>query len=49
MVNIEVDAGEVVCKREVPFVEGDTLESVEERIHEVEHQIIVEGIKLMLC
>ncbi|KAI9028672.1 formyl transferase [Hyaloraphidium curvatum] len=39
----EVDRGEVVLKREVPILDSDTLETLEERIHSVEHQIIVEG------
>jgi phosphoribosylglycinamide formyltransferase len=45
---IKVDAGEVVCKREIPFIKGDTLETLEARLHEVEHVIIVEGVRLML-
>jgi phosphoribosylglycinamide formyltransferase len=44
----KVDAGEVICKREVEFIQGDTLERLEERIHILEHELIVEGIKLML-
>ncbi|KAJ3033789.1 hypothetical protein HDV00_005830 [Rhizophlyctis rosea] len=44
----EVDRGEVVLKREVPIEESDTLESLEEKIHTVEHQLIVEGTKRML-
>ncbi|MBA3872254.1 MAG: phosphoribosylglycinamide formyltransferase, partial [Anaerolineae bacterium] len=32
----------------VPFEEGDTLETYEERMHKAEHQLIVEGIRLTL-
>lgn len=39
----EVDRGEVVLKREIPILETDTVETLEERIHSVEHAIIVEG------
>lgn len=44
----EVDAGKVITTATVPFREGDTLESYEERMHEVEHQLIVKGIRLVL-
>lgn len=39
----EVDRGEPVMVREVECVEGESLESLEERIHEIEHQLIVKG------
>lgn len=39
----EVDRGEVVLMKEIPIEEEDTLERLEERIHEVEHVVIVEG------
>jgi formyltetrahydrofolate-dependent phosphoribosylglycinamide formyltransferase len=44
----EVDAGEVITKATVPFKDGDTLDAYEERMHEAEHQLIVEGIRLAL-
>lgn len=39
----EVDRGQPLLVREVPFHEGDSLEDIEERIHQVEHVIIVEA------
>lgn len=44
----EVDRGEPLVVREVPIKQGETLEQLEARIHEVEHQIIVEGARLIL-
>ena len=44
----EVDAGVVITKTTVPFQDGDTLEVFEQRMHEAEHQLIVEGICLAL-
>ena len=44
----DVDAGEPLIVREVPFKEDDTLEAFEARLHAVEHQIIVEGAAKVL-
>ncbi|KAJ3190977.1 hypothetical protein HK101_008201 [Irineochytrium annulatum] len=44
----EVDRGEVVLVREIPLMEGDTVAALEERIHKVEHELIVEGAKVAL-
>ena len=44
----EVDRGAPVCVREVPIERGETLERLEERIHTVEHELIVEGAKSVL-
>ncbi|KXS16486.1 phosphoribosylglycinamide formyltransferase [Gonapodya prolifera JEL478] len=44
----EVDRGEVVCKREVPILPGDTLRDLQTRIHDTEHGLIVEGIRKRL-
>lgn len=44
----EVDRGEPLIVREIPIRKDETLEQLEDRIHEVEHQIIVEGAKLVL-
>ncbi|CAG8623728.1 7554_t:CDS:1, partial [Dentiscutata heterogama] len=38
----EVDKGEPLMVEEVPIFESDTLESLEERIHSVEHRVIVQ-------
>lgn len=42
----EVDAGPPICRREVPIEAGDTEDTLQERIKQVEHQLIVEAIKL---
>ncbi|TNY21428.1 hypothetical protein DMC30DRAFT_200152 [Rhodotorula diobovata] len=39
-----LDAGAPVVVREVPLVEGESLEGLEERIHAVEHEAIVEAV-----
>lgn len=44
----EVDAGEPLCVREIEILKGDTLETLEERMHAVEHGIIVEGTRKVL-
>ncbi len=44
----EVDAGKVITTATVPFEDGDTLQAYEERMHRVEHKLIVEGIHLAL-
>lgn len=39
----EVDRGEPILVREIKCVDGETLESLEEKMHAEEHQIIVTG------
>lgn len=41
----EVDAGPAICHAEVRIEEGDSEESLHERIKNVEHQLIVEAVK----
>ncbi len=41
-----VDRGEPIVVREVDCREGETLESLEDRIHKIEHELIVEGTGL---
>ncbi|PFH48224.1 hypothetical protein AMATHDRAFT_196963 [Amanita thiersii Skay4041] len=44
----DVDRGKPVVVRNVPIEKGDSLESFEERLHRVEHEIIVEAtIKIL--
>jgi formyltetrahydrofolate-dependent phosphoribosylglycinamide formyltransferase len=45
----DVDAGEVIISREIEFLENDTLDSFEARLHSVEHQLIVEGTRRALA
>ena len=42
----EVDAGPVICRAEVAIEPGDTEESLHERIKQVEHRLIVEGVRI---
>lgn len=44
----EVDAGPVIAQRRVAFEPDDTLESVEARVHEAEHRLIVEAVEKAL-
>jgi phosphoribosylglycinamide formyltransferase len=44
----EVDRGTPVVVREIACKEGESLEGLEERIHKVEHEIIVEATKKVL-
>jgi folate-dependent phosphoribosylglycinamide formyltransferase PurN len=44
----EVDAGRVITTAKVPFQASDMLELYEERMHEAEHELIVQGIRLAL-
>jgi phosphoribosylglycinamide formyltransferase len=41
----EVDAGEAIVTAEVELREGEGLEELEERMHGVEHGLIVEGTR----
>jgi len=43
-----VDSGPVVCQREAPILPDDTLETLEERLHGVEHSLYVEAIARVL-
>jgi formyltetrahydrofolate-dependent phosphoribosylglycinamide formyltransferase len=44
----EVDAGPVLIQATVPVMPDDTLETFEARMHSVEHQIIVQAVRLAL-
>jgi phosphoribosylglycinamide formyltransferase-1 len=43
----EVDAGPVICREEVAIVEGDSEETLHERIKQVEHRLVVEALQRM--
>ncbi|MFW5748248.1 MAG: phosphoribosylglycinamide formyltransferase [Chloroflexota bacterium] len=45
----EVDAGPVIAQAIVPIVPGDTLSTLEERMHTAEHTLIVEATRLALA
>lgn len=44
----EVDAGRAIVTREVEIREGESVDGLEERMHKVEHELIVEGTRLAL-
>ena len=44
----EVDAGPMLCRQEVLIEDGDTEETLHERIKQVEHTLIVEAVKRIL-
>ncbi len=43
-----IDSGPVILSEEVPFRPDDTLASFEERVHAVEHRLLVESIPIAL-
>jgi phosphoribosylglycinamide formyltransferase-1 len=47
IVTSAVDGGPVLVQDSVPILEGDTVETLRERVHEVEYRILPEGIRLM--
>ena len=44
----DLDAGEPIATREVSFETGDTLEGFSNKIHQAEHELIVESTKIVL-
>jgi len=44
----DVDKGEPIVVEEVAFVEGESMEDYQTRIHTVEHKIIVQAVKSVL-
>jgi phosphoribosylglycinamide formyltransferase 1 len=44
----EVDAGPVICREEVTIQEGDTEETLHERLKLVEHRLIVEAVRTFI-
>jgi phosphoribosylglycinamide formyltransferase-1 len=47
VVTPELDAGPILIQEEVPVLEGDTPETLRLRIHEAEHRILPQAIRLM--
>jgi phosphoribosylglycinamide formyltransferase 1 len=43
-----VDSGPVLAQEEVPVLPGDTLDSLEARVHGVEHRLLVDAIRKAL-
>ena len=47
IVTASLDAGPVLSQETVPIREGDTVETLRERVHEAEHRILPQAIRLM--
>jgi phosphoribosylglycinamide formyltransferase-1 len=47
LVTKAVDGGPVLTQEAVPILEGDTVDTLRQRVHEVEHRILPEAIRLM--
>ena len=43
-----LDGGPIIAQRVVPVLEGDTVETLSERILEQEHQLYAEAVALVL-
>jgi phosphoribosylglycinamide formyltransferase-1 len=47
IVTRDLDAGPILVQEAVPVLEGDTVESLRQRVHEAEHRILPTAIRLM--
>ena len=47
-VNEETDGGKIIAQQSFDYVEGETIEQVEEKIHKIEHVLYVETLKKLL-
>ena len=47
IVTADLDAGPILVQEAVPILEGDTVETLQERVHEAEHRILPLAIRLM--
>ncbi|HKW71889.1 MAG TPA: phosphoribosylglycinamide formyltransferase [Candidatus Dormibacteraeota bacterium] len=47
VVTTELDAGPILLQETVPILPGDTVDTLRVRVHEVEHRILPEGIRIM--
>jgi phosphoribosylglycinamide formyltransferase-1 len=47
IVTAELDAGPILMQEEVPILEGDTVETLSQRVHEAEYRILPQAIRLM--
>jgi formyltetrahydrofolate-dependent phosphoribosylglycinamide formyltransferase len=44
----EVDSGPVICLQEVPIYPTDALETLESRVHQVEHRLLVDALNQLM-
>lgn len=47
IVTADLDAGPILLQESVPILEGDTVETLRLRVHEAEHRILPEAIRMM--
>ena len=47
VVTAELDAGPILLQEAVPILDGDTVETLRQRVQEAERRILPEGIRLM--
>jgi phosphoribosylglycinamide formyltransferase-1 len=47
VVTRDLDAGPVLLQEAVPVLEGDTVDTLRQRVHEAEHRILPQAILLM--
>jgi len=47
LVTEDLDAGPILVQEAVPVLEGDTVDTLRQRVHEAEHRILPEAIRLM--
>lgn len=47
IVTADLDAGPILLQESVPILEGDTVETLRRRVHEAEHRILPEAIRMM--
>ena len=47
VVTADLDAGPILLQEAVPIRKGDTVETLRQRVHEAEHRILPEAIRLM--
>jgi phosphoribosylglycinamide formyltransferase 1 len=47
LVTAELDSGPILVQEAVPILEGDTVETLRQRVHEAEYRILPRGIRLM--
>jgi phosphoribosylglycinamide formyltransferase-1 len=47
VVTAELDAGPILLQEAVPILEGDSVDTLRQRVHEAEHRILPAGIRVM--
>src|SRR5205085_1266589 len=47
LVTADIDAGPIVLQEAVPVRDGDTVETLRERVHEAEYRILPQAVRLM--